>query len=335
MKKTTRMLSMILSICMFVSVTLGFYADAYALSGYNDKVLITNVDDLIEFIEEYGELNVLDEWEISKSSYSGNKMFDTCMAVDDDGDLYFELDVYDTENETLAMSTYMFLDEPTEEVKRVFTSYYGTSSNATLEGYVDVGRDFYEEAEECYISNNYYDVDTETAGNLILSMTDAAFVGWDNLLNEYDLNLGAVGFYNYCDYQEWSSYKVSSKATTTAKGKKTCYCEICGKIKTATIAKDTFSVKAKSAKTVKYSSLKKKNVTIKCSDVLTVKNAKGKVTYKKTSGNSKITVSGSGKITVKKGLKKGTYKVKIKVTEAGNSCYKQASKTVTVTIKVK
>ena len=43
----------------------------------------------------------------------------------------------------------------------------------------------------------------------------------------------------------------------------------------------------------------------------------------------------SGAITVPKGTKKGTYKVKIEATAAGDANHKRASKTVTVTIKVK
>lgn len=43
----------------------------------------------------------------------------------------------------------------------------------------------------------------------------------------------------------------------------------------------------------------------------------------------------NGKITIKKGLKKGTYKIKVKVTAAGNKSYKSAVKTVTVKIVVK
>lgn len=61
----------------------------------------------------------------------------------------------------------------------------------------------------------------------------------------------------------------------------------------------------------------------------------GKITFKKKSGNKKITVSKSGKVTVKKGLKKGTYKVKVKVTASGNKYYYGKSKTVTIKIKVK
>ncbi|MBR6393124.1 MAG: InlB B-repeat-containing protein, partial [Eubacterium sp.] len=99
-------------------------------------------------------------------------------------------------------------------------------------------------------------------------------------------------------------------------------------------AANTLSAKGKKP-SVKAAKLKKKNQTVKRAKALAVRNAQGAVTYKKTKGNKKITVAKNGKITVKKGLKKGAYKVKIKVTAAGNSNYNKATKTVTVTIKVK
>jgi len=43
----------------------------------------------------------------------------------------------------------------------------------------------------------------------------------------------------------------------------------------------------------------------------------------------------TGKITVKKKLKKGTYKIKVKVTAAGNDNYNSLTKTVTFKVKVK
>ena len=95
---------------------------------------------------------------------------------------------------------------------------------------------------------------------------------------------------------------------------------------------------SKKNKTVKYTKLKKKAVTLKA---ITVKKAAGKVTYKKVSVSKKkfagrFTVNKkTGKIKVKKGTKKGTYKVKVRVSAAGNKTYKPASKTVTVKIKVK
>ena len=86
-------------------------------------------------------------------------------------------------------------------------------------------------------------------------------------------------------------------------------------------------------KTVKAKKLKKAKRTVKA---ITVKKAKGTVTYTKAGGSKKLTVNKkTGKITVKKGTKKGTYKVKVKVKAAGTSKYLAVSRTVTVKIKVK
>ncbi len=138
---------------------------------------------------------------------------------------------------------------------------------------------------------------------------------------------------------KWDSGKVTKAATYTATGVKTYTCTVCGEKKTETIPKlekkaNTLSVKAKKP-SVKFAKLKKKNQTIALKNWVTVSKAQGKVKYKKSSGNKKITVSKTGKITVKKGLKKGTYKVKIKVAAAGNTAYKPVTKTVTVKITVK
>ena len=98
---------------------------------------------------------------------------------------------------------------------------------------------------------------------------------------------------------------------------------------------NTLTVKSKTA-TVKYKNLKKKDQTIARKKSMTISKAQGTVSYTKSSGNKKITINKkTGNITVKKGLKKGTYKVKIKVKAAGNATYKAATKTVTVKIKVK
>ncbi len=95
---------------------------------------------------------------------------------------------------------------------------------------------------------------------------------------------------------------------------------------------NTMTVKAVT-KTVKYSKVRRAKQTVKA---ITVKNPKGTVSYKKVSGSAKLTVnSKTGKITVKKGTKKGTYRASIKVTAAGNGDYKALTKTVKVTIKVR
>ncbi len=99
--------------------------------------------------------------------------------------------------------------------------------------------------------------------------------------------------------------------------------------------KNPVTVKAKKP-VVKYAKLKKGNQTIALKKAIAVSKAQGKVTYKKTKGYAKITINKkTGKITLKKGIKKGSYKIKFKVTAAGNKYYKKGVKTVTVKIKVK
>ncbi|MBQ9015136.1 MAG: RICIN domain-containing protein [Firmicutes bacterium] len=101
-------------------------------------------------------------------------------------------------------------------------------------------------------------------------------------------------------------------------------------------AANPLSVKGKTA-AVKFSKVKKKAQTLSAAKVITfTKKAQGKVTYAKTSGNKKITINKkTGKVTVKKGIKKGTYKVKLQITAAGTDVYSSAIKTVTIKIKVK
>ncbi len=101
---------------------------------------------------------------------------------------------------------------------------------------------------------------------------------------------------------------------------------------------NTMTVKAKVV-TVKFSKLKKKAQSVKAAKAFSVKKAKGRVTYRVVKydkkAKKKIAVSKSGKVTVKKGLKKGTYKLKVKVTAAGNAGYKAKSKTVTLKVRVR
>ena len=105
-------------------------------------------------------------------------------------------------------------------------------------------------------------------------------------------------------------------------------------------AANPLTVKRKTAK-IKYSKLKKKKQKLAVSKAMKINDAQGTVTYKLVSVKKakfkkyfKISTK-TGKITVKKKLKKGTYKVKVKVTAAGNNNYNSLTKTVTFKIKVK
>ena len=88
-----------------------------------------------------------------------------------------------------------------------------------------------------------------------------------------------------------------------------------------------------SSKTFTVSLLKKKSQSFTMGASV---NSKGKLSYKKTSGSSGISVnSKTGKITVKKGMKKGNYKIKVQIKAAAKGNYKAGTKTVTIIVKVK
>ena len=114
-------------------------------------------------------------------------------------------------------------------------------------------------------------------------------------------------------------------------------------VKVASPFDNTLTVTPKTAK-VKYKKLRKKKQTVARSKVMNVQYAQGKVTYKLTGvkrGKSKkykkyfkINAT-TGKVTIKKRLKKGTYKVTCRVTAAGDASHRSGTKTVTFKIKVK
>lgn len=69
-----------------------------------------------------------------------------------------------------------------------------------------------------------------------------------------------------------------------------------------------------------------------------VANAQGKVTYKVVKvdkrAKKKVSVSKAGKVRVRKGLKAGRYRVKVRVAVAGTKGYLPAKKTITLTVRV-
>ena len=112
---------------------------------------------------------------------------------------------------------------------------------------------------------------------------------------------------------------------------------------TVTKGPNPMKLKSKTAK-ISRSKLGKKAQKIKSAKLFGVSRAQGKLTYKLASAkNGKKSFknyfkvdSKTGNVTVKKGLKKGTYKVKVKVKAAGNGNYNPSSwKNVTSTVRVK
>ena len=104
--------------------------------------------------------------------------------------------------------------------------------------------------------------------------------------------------------------------------------------------KNTIKVTPKKVK-VKSKALSKKKVVLARKKVITVKGKKGKLTYALKSVTGKkykkyfSLNKKTGKLTIKKGLKKGTYKLRIKVTDNGGLSYRKAVKTIKVAVKVR
>lgn len=92
---------------------------------------------------------------------------------------------------------------------------------------------------------------------------------------------------------------------------------------------------------IKASKLKKKAVKIKGKTAIKISASAGKLSYKKVSLTPKkyksyFTVNQrNGMITVKKKLKKGTYKLKIKVTASGDKTHEKKAKNVICKIVVR
>ena len=137
---------------------------------------------------------------------------------------------------------------------------------------------------------------------------------------------------------KWDSGIVIKKATTDHEGKKQFKCTICKKTKEEKIPKlarikKSQKIKVTTSKNISVKKVKKKAQSFKLSAKSTSGN---KVKYRLVKNNKNIKfAASSGKVTVKKGTKKGTYKFKVKMTVSGNKNYKAYSITKTITIKVK
>lgn len=145
------------------------------------------------------------------------------------------------------------------------------------------------------------------------------------------VKLGSAKLKAGTDYAvSYKNNKNAGTATVTVTGKGSF-----SGTKTATfkIAKASQKLTVSTAKkTVKASALKKRAQT---TSRISVKGAKAKLSYQKISGSSKLKVSKTGKITVAKKTKKGTYKVKVKVAAANTSNYKASSASATVKVVVR
>ena len=142
----------------------------------------------------------------------------------------------------------------------------------------------------------------------------------------------SFGIFNYCSslasIHITNSLKESSSSAWTG---------IPSTCEFVNLKENPIEVTGKTA-TVKAKNVKKKNQTIASSKLFTfTERGQGALRFKKISGHGKITInSTTGKVTVKKKLKKGTYNINVEVVAIGNDTFRDSGWTpVTITIKVK
>ncbi len=345
---------------------------AYAYSSDQDKGYIdTNVRYIADFIDENGSYDD-DDGCYWIALQNNDKIFSW---INNKGDQLEYVMSYDSDDDGRGDSfASMYVTIPTNgdvDLEIVINvSSLRLTATATIDPseFVRDGNDidFYKEAGNVTLDG------TDQLGN---SLFNLAYTAWDQLMTEQiGMPLSSLGFSEECNHS-WDDGYAVTEATCTKDGSTVYTCIYCGletyedepaighdydngkvtkkagkdtkgtitytcqnnssHTKTKTIPALKLTIKAKkSTFNVKAKDLKKKAQTIE--SPIKVKGAKTKVTYTKVSGKSNFKVNKTtGKITIKKGTKKGTYKVKVKVKTASNSKYKATTTTVTLKIKVK
>ena len=175
---------------------------------------------------------------------------------------------------------------------------------------------------------------TKTYGNAAFSLGAKASAGGKLTYKSSNTKVATVSTAGKVTIKGVGTAKITINAAATTNYNKAAAKTVTVKVNKAA---NPLSIKARTA-TVKYSAVKKKAQYLAVTKVIYfTKKGVGTMTYTKVSGNKKITIAKStGKVTVKKGLKKGSYKVKVKVKAGGNANYKaSAVKSVTFTVRVK
>lgn len=250
--------------------------------------------------------------------------------------LYFFYNLETADNDTYVE---MYADIPySERMKATVDVYDEASSSETendilgAEALVDPSEFDWDYSDSVKFTINPDSKKAQKTCNIVLG--DAMELWNAMLFDKANMNICHLGFSNLCAHG-WNNTEFI-RPTKDADGFIVNVCQACAKIDSRVLPSDNWSATGKTV-TLKAKNLKKKAATVSSAKALRCSSTEYRwLSYKKLSGNSKIAVnSKTGTLTVKKGLKKGTYKVKIKVNTVANDYYDASSKTATVTIKVK
>ncbi|MBR6228515.1 MAG: tyrosine-protein phosphatase [Eubacterium sp.] len=98
---------------------------------------------------------------------------------------------------------------------------------------------------------------------------------------------------------------------------------------------NSMSVKGKTV-TVNSSKRKKKKLTIPQDRILSIKKAKGTLRFEKLGGSKAISLNKStGNLIMGKGVKKGNYKIKLRIYDSGDGVYRRGAAETTVRIRIR
>lgn len=218
-----------------------------------------------------------------------------------------------------------------------YTVQGGTATNAgNYTAAVTPAREYMWDNGTCKALELNWAIKPAAVSSVVLSKTSFVYTGKVQKPSVKSVNAGSVSLKS-SDYKV-SYSNASSKAaalykvTVTGKGNFTGTKTVSYKI--AQAANKATAAKASVKKTFKATKLKKKSAKVTLPKVSArFGTAKWKVTAKDKKGV--LSLKGK-KIVVKKGAKKGTYRIKLKASVAGTKNYKGAStKVVKVTVRVK
>lgn len=237
--------------------------------------------------------------------------------------------------------TEMLLDENGSEITTVKCSekMLNLEAEATLDikNYSKDTRLYFKKTSSSFL-------DDSKIQDLFNSEMKLSMSSWDTLFLMYlgfDINMADMGFNSYesVGTHTWDEGVITKKPTVDREGEKTYTCLVCNKKKVEIIHKLNAVKKQKqrvrfvSSKTIKAKFIKKKSRVLRIHAKSTSGN---RVKYKILKKNKNIKFSPfSGKLTIKKGTKKGKYKIKIKMSVAENDKYQSYSAIKIITIRIK
>ena len=260
-------------------------------------------------------INISDKGKMSWTAYKGTKTY--TISVDDSWySMTSNTNSFDVNDLVSNLINWKMIDK--QDYYNVFVTASNSENIVIAEG-----------------SAIYSYSSTDISGSATVSdPVDKIFTGKPIEQNPV-VKLGETTLVKGVDYNIYYNDNYNAGTVTMTIGFKGSYIGTISKTFKIEKAANPLSLKSKTTK-VKYKKVKKKNLTYSIASLVKMKAGNDPKIYKKLKGNKKILIiATTGKVTIKKKLKKGTYKIKVQITALGNNNYEPAANAKTVTFKIK